>query len=259
MQAGEISPDNRKSGPCLVHLSGCTLSPAALNEWILNGCSASAAILRIYWLGPSPLQAASKEKLVQQLLAAGPPADGGPLRLQCYPRSLEAWLGEQLPASFNLQPVNPAWVLHIVVLPPDQEQQEQVQEQEQEGGEEQQEKEGAADAASQGQQQHEQQPAAGQEQPQTEQLRQQRILYSLQPAADLYNYSPARGKRVPDQLSKAAGKLDEALIASGVQLTTGVAIDLGAAPGKWVLGMTAGVMPLTWVLHQTSRSGASVE
>ena len=51
-------------------------------------------------------------------------------------------------------------------------------------------------------------------------------------AADiLYNYPPLLPQRVPDQLSKAAGKLAEALAATGLQLTTGVAVDLGAAPG----------------------------
>ena len=54
----------------------------------------------------------------------------------------------------------------------------------------------------------------------------------MQPAQDLYAYSPLRTKRIPDQLSKAAGKLAEALAASGVQLTRGIAIDLGAAPGE---------------------------
>jgi hypothetical protein len=138
--------------------------------------------VRAFWLGSNPQVAASQEDLLQQLLTAGPPADGAPLRLQCFPRSLEAWLGDQL-LGWNLQPVNPSWVLHIVTLP-----------------------------------EQRQQP--------------QQFLYSLQPAAELYNYSAVRGKRVPDQLSKAAGKLAEALAATGLQLTTGVAVDLGAAPGK---------------------------
>ena len=193
-QAEEVGPCSEKAGPCLVHFKGSRLTAPQLNAWIHGGVAATS-IVRAFWLGSNPQVAASQEELLQQLLAAGPPAGGAPLRLQCFPRSLEAWLGDQL-LGWNLQPVNPLWVLHIVTLP---------------------------------------------EQPQQP----QRFLHSLQPAAELYNYSAVRGKRVPDQLSKAAGKLAEALVATGLQLTTGVAVDLGAAPGKrWLAAGCGCVVPL---------------
>ena len=184
LQAVEVGPCTDRSGPCLVHFKGSRLSAPQLNEWIFGGAAAST-IVRAFWLGSSPQVASTQEELLQQLLAAGPPADGAALRLQCYPRSLEAWLGVQLDA-WNLQPVNPMWVLHVVNLP---------------------------------------------EQPQQPQ-QPQRFLYHLQPAAELYNLSSMRGKRVDGQMCKAAGKLAEALLVTGMQLTAGVAVDLGAAPGK---------------------------
>lgn len=182
-EAEEVGPCTDRAGPCLVHYKRSRLTPTELNTWLATG-AAGSCIVRAFWLGSSPGMASSKEDLVQQLMAAGPAPDGAPLRLQCYPRSMESWLGDQLSPSFNLQPVKPSWVLHVV--------------------------------------QFDQQPG-----------RPQQLLYSLQPAAEFYNYAPIRTKRVPDQLCKAAGKLAEALVATGVELTTGVAVDLGAAPGGW--------------------------
>ncbi|KAL4443636.1 hypothetical protein ABPG75_011373 [Micractinium tetrahymenae] len=198
-EAVEVAPCTDKVGPCLVLFSGCKLAPAELNTWIYAGASSNAAVVRAYWLGASPGKACSREDLVAQLRAAGPPPDGGALRLQCAPRSLEGWLADQLGPAFNLQPVKPTWVLNVVCMAAD-------------GGEDE-----------DGQQQREQR----------EHRRRPRILYSLQPASSLYNYSPVKDKRIPDQLSKAAGKLAEALQACGLQLTSGVAVDLGAAPGGW--------------------------
>lgn len=199
-----MGPCTDKIGPCLVLYSGCTLSPGELNSWIYSGTSSSAAVVRSYWLGASPHEASSHEDLVAQLRAAGPPPDGGGVRLQCAPRTLEGWLAERLGPAFNLQPVNPQWVLNVVCMAAD--------------GSEGEGDEAASEAAQQGaappeggQQQQQQQSAetasaAGQEQ-RGEHCRQQRVLYSLLPASSLYNYSPVKDKRIPDQLSKAAGGL----------------------------------------------------
>lgn len=174
----------------------------------------------MYWLGPSPHVAHSEAELVAGLLAAAP-QDGSPLRLQCFPRSIEAGLVDQLDGSLNMQPVNPSWVLHVVRMEDEQ-------------------PVGAAAGRQHGQQdegQGPEQPAAEAQQQQRKQQRQTgqparyRYLYSLQPAAQLYQHAFERGKRVPDQLSKAAGKLAEALVVAGVELTSGTAVDLGAAPG----------------------------
>jgi len=216
LQAIEVGPCTRKAGPCLVHFKGCRLTPAQLNTWIEGSTSLWAAVVRIYWMGPTPHKAASKEELVQQLVAAGPPPDGGPLRLQGNPRAFENWLMDELPASFNLQPVGPVWVLNALQLPNPQQQGQQEGQQDQQG--------------QQGVQ--EQQAAACQQQHGQQQAQRYRYVFSLQPATDLYSYTADRTKRVPDQLSKAAGKLAEALVATGLQLTSGVAVDLGAAPGK---------------------------
>lgn len=214
-----MGPYTDKLGPSLVHLKGSQLSPAEWNKWITEG-PAATNVMRVYWLGTSPSDAASLEDLLQQLLAAGPPADGGSLRLQCFPRSLETWLGDRLPLSFDLRPVNPSWVLHVVTfgqpLP--------VQ-----GG-------GSSQQQQPPQQQQQEEGCSGETLPPPQQ---QHFLYSWQPAEDLYNHPSLRTKRVPDQLSKAAGKLAEALAVAGVQLTQGIAVDLGAAPGKHASGCCA--------------------
>lgn len=200
-----------RDGPSLARFWGSRLTAAQLNAWVIGG-PVDSSVLRVYWMGGSPSAAASREQLVQQLRAAAAPP--GPLRLQCYPRTMEAPLADELDGTegFDLQPVNPAWVLHIVQLPPQREEQ-------QPGGE-----------AAQGS------PA---QQQQTQQQRQQRYLWSLQPAADQYLYAAAREKRIPNQLSKAAGKLAEALAVAGVRFTSGTAVDLGAAPGERVLRSAA--------------------
>ena len=169
LQVHEVGPCTDRDGPCLVHYKRTRLTPAELNAWIYSNSSANAAVVRVYFLQSSPGVALSRQQLVEQLVAAGPAPDGGRLRLQCFPRSLEGWLGDQLPPSFNLQPVDPAWVLHIVRMPAEEQQQ-------------------AEPAKQQGQQQQE-----------------ERFLWSLQRADHLYNYQPVRDKRVPDQLCKAAG------------------------------------------------------
>lgn len=208
-QALEVGPCNEKAGPCLVLFSGCTLAPEEVNSWIYSGASSSATVVRAYWLGATPGEASSHDDLVAQLRAAGPPPDGGGLRLQCAPRMLEAWLADQLGPAFNPQPVNPKWVLNVVCMAA-------------EGGEEEGEEAGGA-AAQQaaalavGRPQQQDMAAAqaagprhdqlgGRQQQQGEHRRRRRILFSLQPAATLYNYSPVKDKRIPDQLSKAAGE-----------------------------------------------------
>lgn len=207
-QAVEVGPCTEKVGPCLVFFSGCKLAPAELNRWLYSGASCSAAVVRCYWLGSEPREASSHKDLVAQLRAAGPPPDGGALRLQCAPRTLEAWLADQLGPAFNLQPVSPKWVLNVVSMAA-----EGGEEGEEEGGEAAQQavaspddgrqQQGAAAAPVAGEQDG-QQPA--QQEQQVEHRRRRRVLYSLQPATTLYNYSPVKDKRIPDQLSKAAGK-----------------------------------------------------
>jgi hypothetical protein len=222
VQATEIGPHTDRRGPCLVHFKGSQLSPEALNAWIAGNWSASTAVVRVFWLGDSPCEAHSLADLLRQLLAAGPPAGGGSIRLQCSPRSLESWLGDQLPLSFNLQPVDPAWVLHIVRLPPAAAQEGlQQQQQPQQMGQ---------DGQDLAQQEQQEQPPQW-EQPWEHSQPGERFLFSLQPAAALYTYESVRGKRLPNQLCKAAGKLAEALQVTGLELTSGVAVDLGAAPG----------------------------
>lgn len=66
----------------------------------------------------------------------------------------------------------------------------------------------------------------------------------LSPAASAYWYSPTREKKVPSQLCRAAGKLREALIVSGLWggscLKPGLtAIDVGSAPGGWTQTLAA--------------------
>jgi hypothetical protein len=202
-QAVEVGPFTARSrnGPCLVHFKRSSLSPAQVTAWLLGNASANSAVVRVYWLGASYSEASSRQDLLRQLLSAWPAPQGGRVRLQCAPRDLETWLGDELPASFNLQPVDPDWVLNIVRLPAEGSESQQQQQQQQ------------------------------QQQRQAESEQDERFVFSLQPAADLYNYPPVREKRVPDQLSKAAGKLAEALQAAGLELTRGVALDLGAAPG----------------------------
>ncbi|PRW56831.1 cell division [Chlorella sorokiniana] len=227
-EAIEVGPHDHRHGPCIVHFKGCRLTPEELNAWLRDG-PASCNVVRVYWLGPAPSAAHSEAELVAGLLAAAP-QDGSPLRLQCFPRSIEAGLVDQLDGGLTMQPVNPSWVLHVVRLEQEQqpaaaadEQQRQRQRQRQEGP--------AGEAAQPGEQQQQQQ--------QQEVRGSHRYLYSLQPAAQLYQHAHERGKRVPDQLSKAAGKLAEALVVAGVQLTSGVAVDLGAAPGGWTRVLAA--------------------
>ena len=183
-------------------------------------CPALPCQVRVYWLGSAHSVAHSEDELVAGLLAAAP-QDGSPLRLQCFPRSIEAGLVDRLDGSLTMQPVNPSWVLHVVRL-------EEQQQQQAAGGKRRQRRQHGAQAG--GAAQAEQQQA--EEQQQQEAPAVHRYLYSLQPAAQLYQHAFERGKRVPDQLSKAAGKLAEALVVAGVQLTSGIAVDLGAAPGK---------------------------
>lgn len=184
-------------------------------------CPALPCQVRVYWLGPAHSVAHSEDELVAGLLAAAP-QDGSPLRLQCFPRSIEAGLVDRLDGSLTMQPVNPSWVLHVVRLEEEEQQQQLAA-----GGKRRQRRQHGAQAG--GAAQVEQQAEVQQQQ---EAPAPHRYLYSLQPAAQLYQHAFERGKRVPDQLSKAAGKLAEALVVAGVQLTTGIAVDLGAAPGK---------------------------
>lgn len=86
-QAEELYTTSDQQGPCLLLLRGVTAAPAALNKW-LSEVGLVWACTRIYWLGSHA--ASSRQQLVEQLLAQGPPP--GPIRLQCFPRSMETWL-----------------------------------------------------------------------------------------------------------------------------------------------------------------------
>lgn len=57
--------------------------------------------------------------------------------------------------------------------------------------------------------------------------------FGLRPEEETFKTPFEAPTRVPGQLSKAAGKLAEALVASGFHPRTGVALDVGAAPGGW--------------------------
>lgn len=62
------------------------------------------------------------------------------------------------------------------------------------------------------------------------------VRYELRPAEETYKTPCIATSRVPGQPSKAAGKLSEALAASGFSPRgEGAAIDVGAAPGGWTL------------------------
>ncbi|PSC70613.1 THUMP domain [Micractinium conductrix] len=215
-QAEQVGPYTGSTGPCLVRFRDSQLTTAQLNSWILSGCSSSAAIVRVYWLGGSPGTATSREDLLTQLAAAGAPP--GPVRLQVFPRRHEAALVDALPAGWQLQPVGPEWVLNVLQL----------------SGVEGEAGAAGQPAAAPPERQRQAAAAADPQQPAEQQQQQQpAFLWSLQRADDLYNYSPDRTKRIPDQLCKAAAKLEEALLAAGLAATQGVAIDLGAAPGGW--------------------------
>ena len=114
LQAEQVGPYTGSTGPCLVRFRDSQLTTAQLNSWILSGCSSSAAIVRVYWLGGSPGTATSREDLLTQLAAAGAPP--GPVRLQVFPRRHEAALVDALPAGWQLQPVGPEWVLNVLQL-----------------------------------------------------------------------------------------------------------------------------------------------
>ncbi|GAB4820046.1 hypothetical protein N2152v2_007092 [Parachlorella kessleri] len=61
-----------------------------------------------------------------------------------------------------------------------------------------------------------------------------RYRFSAQPGSLLFRTSPTMAPRVGgDRLSKAAGKLAEALEVAQFQSNSGLAVDLGAAPGGW--------------------------
>ena len=223
LQAEQVGPYTGSTGPCLVRFRDSQLTTAQLNSWILSGCSSSAAIVRVYWLGGSPGTATSREDLLTQLAAAGAPP--GPVRLQVFPRRHEAALVDALPAGWQLQPVGPEWVLNVLQL----------------SGVEGEAGAAGQPAAAPPERQRQAAAAADPQQPAEQQQQQQpAFLWSLQRADDLYNYSPDRTKRIPDQLCKAAAKLEEALLAAGLAATQGVAIDLGAAPGGWAGGRVGG-------------------
>lgn len=57
--------------------------------------------------------------------------------------------------------------------------------------------------------------------------------FGLRPEQETFKTPYEAPARVPGQLSKAAGKLAEALVASGFRPRTGIALDVGAAPGGW--------------------------
>eukprot|EP00890_Picochlorum_soloecismus_P004849 jgi/Picsp_1/5365/NSC_02726-R1_ribosomal rna methyltransferase len=59
------------------------------------------------------------------------------------------------------------------------------------------------------------------------------IRYSMRLASEAFQTPRDETTRVPGQFCKAAGKLAEAMIVSGFTPTSGIAIDVGAAPGGW--------------------------
>ncbi|KAK2075730.1 hypothetical protein QBZ16_001471 [Prototheca wickerhamii] len=109
LTAEEVGPHTDHAGPATVKLHHVTLARPAFEAW-LQGCVIEWAIMRVYWARD---MSASKEALVDRLINVyGPPK--GVTRLQCYPRSLEGWLGEQLPLTWELHPVTFTHTLHVV-------------------------------------------------------------------------------------------------------------------------------------------------
>ena len=66
------------------------------------------------------------------------------------------------------------------------------------------------------------------------------IRWQLCPSEELFRHACDAPKRIPGQLCKAAGKVVEALAASGVALAPdSAAVDVGAAPGGWTAQLAA--------------------
>lgn len=59
------------------------------------------------------------------------------------------------------------------------------------------------------------------------------IRYSMRLADEAFQTPRDETTRVPGQFCRAAGKLAEAIVVSGFTPTSGIAIDVGAAPGGW--------------------------
>lgn len=59
------------------------------------------------------------------------------------------------------------------------------------------------------------------------------IRYSMRLANEAFQTPRDETRRVPGQFCKAAGKLAEAMVVAGFRPTSGIAIDVGAAPGGW--------------------------
>ncbi|GAB4813429.1 hypothetical protein N2152v2_000475 [Parachlorella kessleri] len=57
--------------------------------------------------------------------------------------------------------------------------------------------------------------------------------FHAQPGSLFWRNSPTKQERVKGQVCKAAGKIAEALAVAQFQPSSGVAIDIGAAPGSW--------------------------
>lgn len=97
-----------------------TALPEEFNAWLSGEPPLRYAIVRSYWLGPSQLakMASTDDDLIEQLTEYGFPSDEeAVIRLQFYPRKLEASLLSKLPSHVNLHPVVFTDVLYVVQMP----------------------------------------------------------------------------------------------------------------------------------------------
>lgn len=112
-EALELGPRSNKAGPCLVLLKGITANLTQFLSWY-STADLRRYCPRVFWLGHHSPSACTQEDLLTSICSAG--VTLGILRLQCYPRSLESWLGERLPDSCNLDPKHFDHVLNVVAI-----------------------------------------------------------------------------------------------------------------------------------------------
>jgi 23S rRNA U2552 (ribose-2'-O)-methylase RlmE/FtsJ len=95
---------------CCTLVSGVAVSAMDFVEWIKRS-TLHWSITRVYSLVGGGT-ASSRDDLLRQLSAAGPPA--GVVRLQCLPRGVETFLQDELPQEWDLHPIEFTHVLNAV-------------------------------------------------------------------------------------------------------------------------------------------------
>jgi len=112
-EAVELGPRTNKKGPCLTLLRNVTAKPEEFLEWFSTSLMGTGKnVNRIYFFDKPEQVVSTREELLKKLIGSGAPKDT--IRMQCNPRELQQWLGDNLPEDFKLDPKSHEQVLNAV-------------------------------------------------------------------------------------------------------------------------------------------------